>query len=397
MNAKKNYTKGIRRELVRLLSMSGVMTYRSLNAMPWNRQMAGRMIRKMEKEGVLEVYKNPSRILFANHTWQGTGEEYEQALTKEEIRYYRENVSYYMKNLKEDRKKWYQNSERLLRESEINALLYAAGTKILTDEKPCGDERIPEDMEVYYTSREIRRYWEDKATRAGLKSMMSDYMEGGAMHTRGHGLLISPGGNYAVYHTGRTLMKWEPMGEMTFAVNMARFLNRRTGDVQAEQIEDAIMLADVPVVYARMAVCEKKYQKRTGLEAVSQVYRRLYVLTTSSEGRRMACMMQKKGWQTRLREAFLAHEEMRESQFCTTPCDGYDREKDVYTLLFCIPDLIKLKDFATRAALEQKPEQYRVICFTHQLPIVANIVGADTCRVLSIQYETYEERTAEES
>ena len=89
---------------------------------------------------------------------------------------------------------------------------------------------------------------------------------------------------------------------------------------------------------------------------------------------------------------FLRADEIEASRFCSVQCDGYDKEKEIYTLLFCVPDLIKLKNYSARACLMGDKDKFRVICFEHQLATIANVIPENICRVYSLPYEVYESK-----
>ena len=377
MNAKKNYTKGARREVARLLSLSGVVTYKTMGQMKGNRRMIGRLVKKMKEEGVIEIYNTPRRIVLKGASLG----EMRNALTKEQEEYYIRNVSESAKYAKGSYTDWNQKGVRQIRQSEINGMVYESGIGIMAGEKPQIGEKIADNDSVYYTLKEIRRYWENIAAEEGLHP-----------HARGYGVLISPGGIYMMYHSGKSLMQWEAFSEIGTVMKLTRYINGCITE-RIETIKEAVILGNDAQLFARMVLYEKKYGRTKNTVAVAEaVYDRLYGLPNNIYGRKMLEQMHKAGWRNRMYRMFPQAEEIEASRFCSVQCDGYDKEKDRYTLLFCVPDLIKLKNYSARACLIGDREKFRVICFEHQLGTVANVIPEEYCRVYSLPYETYEKR-----
>ena len=164
MNNKKNYRKGARREIIRLLFLNGVLTYKSMQVMQDTRQMTGRAVKKLESEGVIEISKGPLRVTLRDHaltalrkneiaekhsrdeaggltarddgiqSGEGTPvvnleyqnfrenietypEEvgYLDAVSEGQVAYYRQNIAYSVKNVKGTSKNYYQKFIRMIR------------------------------------------------------------------------------------------------------------------------------------------------------------------------------------------------------------------------------------------------------------------------------------------
>ena len=91
----------------------------------------------------------------------------------------------------------------------------------------------------------------------------------------------------------------------------------------------------------------------------------------------MLWIMQHKGWKNYLKDKLLTHEEQEDRKFVTVDCDGYDKENDIYSLVFLIPDMTRLKAFLTRARMEQDWNKYRIYCYKSQYSFISGIVGKD--------------------
>ncbi len=391
MNTKKNYKKGARKEIIQLLYQSGVITYRSLRVLPENRRMLGRAVKKLEQERIIEIYLLPKRILFRKTTpseIKDIESTISDAVTTEQREYYQDKIAksiYLIRNqyCSPRKKESTRKAIRLIRDSEINALMYSSGATILAGEKPTHACSIyPEDA-VYYTSSDIKDILIDSIE---ISPISKGYLG------RGYGLLISHGGIYQIYHTGDAILKWDSSSELRNAIRSQRFLRYILNeDYQCPQkIETAIVIADNNVTLSRMITYEFKTGSwRNAITTIQDVYAVLYGITNDLHGRQLLTIMQYKGWESLILTSFLSHKEIEESNFCTIPCDGYDREKDIYTFVFCKPDLIKFRAFCMRAALENNPTRFRIICFQHQLETVANTIEATCCKVYSIPYDDF--------
>ena len=389
MNTKKNYKKGARKEIIQMLYQSGVITYSSLRVLPENRRMLGRTVKKLEQEEIIEVHSLPKRILFRKVKPSGLKDiesTISDAVTKEQQEYYQAKLAKSIYLIREQyssprKTESTRKAIRIIRDSEINALMYSSGACIFAGEKPTAPYSIARDDSVYYSASDIKDILLDSTEN-----------ESSAYAGRGHGLLISSGGIYQVYHTGRAVLKWDSSSELRNAIRSQRFLQYILNeDYQIPQkISKAIIVADNENTLSRLVTYETKTGSwRNAIVTIQAVYESLFGITNDLYGRKLLTLMQYQGWESMVLASFLSHEEIEESNFCTIPCDGYDKEKNIYTFIFCRPDLIKFRAFCARAALEKKPERFRIVCFKHQLTTVANTIDGACCKVYSISYEDF--------
>lgn len=396
MNTKKNYSKGARHEIIQMLFLNGVVTYSSLCVLPCNRRMLGRAVKKMEKEGVVEILSSPKRVILKDNIRKETGEErreYLAALTDIQCRYYAEYITPRTKYLKKSLNSWKSTEVRrktvkMFRDSEINALMYASGAMIIPGTKPMDFGLVEDEYSVYYTSREIKIL---ATNEAEIDESMKTYAG------RSHGVLISPGGIYMAYHTGNAVLRWDAFSETGSVIRAHKVLDKMVSPIAhksfPDKISSAIVVADNPIMLSRMVTYDPMRGRwKNAIATIQTVYDSLFGIVNDVYGRKMLTLMQTEGWKSILKKAVLSHEEIEEAKFCSTPCDGYDREKNIYTMLFCIPDLIKFRMFCMRASLENNPSAYRIICFSHQMPTVANTISESSCKVLSIPFEKFMQR-----
>jgi hypothetical protein len=64
-------------------------------------------------------------------------------------------------------------------------------------------------------------------------------------------------------------------------------------------------------------------------------------------------------------------------------CDGFDAKRNVYKLMFIIPDLVKLKSFVRKAIDENDADRFKIYCYKHQVPMLNQLVRGKA-KVLSI-------------
>ena len=117
----------------------------------------------------------------------------------------------------------------------------------------------------------------------------------------------------------------------------------------------------------------------------------MYAIPEDRNGVLLLRMMTQAGWRKKILDSIISEEAQRASSKINIDCDGYDEEKGIYQLIFCIPDLAKLKNYIKRAQIEDEKNKFRIYCYTHQLPVIAAIAG-EYVQVSKVDIEKYYER-----
>lgn len=387
MNNKMNYKKGKKNELLRLIYLCGVIPYRSLRTLAKEPRLYQRAVKDMEREGILAVDKKggEKNIRLLNRAERRN--EYEKYLTPEYVSYY-ENYAY-------------ENVHRLnfgdkssppasaMRGSATQIMMYKAGADISPYKRDISKEMLQDEDSVYYTSMEIKRAENYRDKVETVKRNDGTILKK-LNNTRVTGLLVSPGGQYAVYNTGNTLIEWKRYGEVKMAVYLVQLVKSRSESETSVNIpKEAVIMAQTPGLYAKICNGEAKENKKRTLLNIDFAYDRMYAVPEDQNGILMLKMMQERGWRYTVYKTVLTDEEMENARYVTIQCDGYDKEKDIYKLVFCVPDLVSLKQFTRRAKLENDKKRFAIYCFTCQLPYLLQIADRKNFTILTMGIEQF--------
>lgn len=275
------------------------------------------------------------------------------------------------------------------RESETVLMLAPTSVRVFPDEKVAvrEDVQIPTYPPCFYNSLEIREGEDIRINTEGKE-------KADIISTRAMGVIISEGGIYGVYHTEDKQIRWVKSVEGQFANALARFVNKRCIEITEEEktavknktdvknrkewediptekmpkIQNAILLGKNTDIFVRT------YQNTDGgkINLYETGYARLFAIPYSKEGQLMMELMTRKNWEKELKDIYLNGMNL-DTRTCNVQCDAIDDGK--YVLLFCIPDMIKLRKFLNEAMYSNEPEKYQIYCFDFQEEFVAQVAG----------------------
>lgn len=373
MNNRANYKKGSRREIIKGLYASGCVPYKSLRLMEGQLRLVQRKAKQMKEEGLIDIRKTKhgKNIYLKEHVKENEYQEYFSECYYEHYEEIKEHV----------RKAGYSDSrmERLMKTAEINLLMHLSQIPTYPDELAkewIRGSRLKSDSLLYLDSRRLKA-----GTNYSPTIRIDDEVKK-VSGSRVIGMLISPGGNYAVYHLTNHLIEWDKAGEVKMAAYLETFLRNHWNledeyyentkeNKQKENPLQCILFAWSMELFAKVLINEnKKYRKKRPLINIDYAYRNMYVLPSDKNGIKMIQIMIVPGWKERMRKLLLAGFSKEDKDY-TVIHDAYDYEMDGYVLLFCDCDIAKLKLFLKRAINKHENEVFSIYCFTFQLPLLA--------------------------
>lgn len=396
MNDKVNYKKGYKNELLRLIYLCGLIPCGSLRVLKKDPRMYQRAVKVMEKEGIVIVdKKGGERNIRLQNRREHRGE-YEFCLPAGYVEYY-EKVAYqcFVKRLSTHGNT--RTALSAIRSSATKILMYASGADITPDKRDIKTEMIKDEDIIYYDSVEIKTAFDyrDKAVVSGeAVGEASKKLQ----NSRISGVLISPGGIYAVYNIGKTLIKCKHFGEVkmaTYISHMAR--HRSETEISVNMPREAMVISRNPGLYTKICSKEPEGKREESISCLGFVYDRLYAVPEDRDGVVMLHMMKEKSWRKRIFDSILKASEQENSRYVSVCCDGYDKENDIYKQVFCVPDLVKLNRFVKRAGLEKAQRtsgksRFVIYCFTCQEAYVTPIVGREEIAVMSMSIGLFYEK-----
>lgn len=374
-----SYKEGYRGQLIKAVLENGFIPrdYIKLYDKPAAIQMQ-RAVRKMIQEDILKESKTISGSRYLRLTKTGEdlilseanaelASQYKSPETKIKLRCL--NIKKQPKSNQENEIAYKLAQNKLI--NDVSAKLFA---EICGIENKSKEKNICPDSNkaMYYDSTNIKRLGSYEASFTTDKNSQSKKLN----NSRINGLTISRGGIYSIYSTGNIMPEWKRKGEERMISSIKALVIRNINDMHVTDYEsEAVIISKVDSTYTRIVKEEntKGINKRM-LMSVDYAYEHMYSVPYTVDGIKIFTMMQKAGWQAKIKSQMLSHNEMTESMYVSVPCDGYDKKEGIYKLVYCIPDMVKLKGFAKRAAIEEDRERYHIYCYKSQLPIIAPVI-----------------------
>lgn len=365
MNNKPRYTEGTTRyQIVNLMHISGVTTPRALSLFD-NPSIPNVMV-KLRKEGVVE--KSHNEEVFENLNLQTYNDNLEEFfydnIPDDNIEFFSKYGENDIKRAKYNKGKLIGNSRRIIRNGEAIAMMCASGIPTLPDEKKyvVKDKTLTDN--VYYQSREIKRY----TGYADDVESESDE-ERTVIATRINGALLSAGGNYNIYHLGKDITTWSTQGEYKFKNFLQNMLTNYINKTSC-MVDNALLYVYDLMTFLKVVNPSKNVQSR--YDALNMTYDNLYVLPFDKNGRDMTKIMTESDWQIRMYEMIM-EEKYEDTSRLDFVCDYYDGE--VYTFVFCVPNLSRYLDFVRKVKFVNDKDKFRVVCFDYQVDFVTASIG----------------------
>lgn len=388
VNDKVNYKKGYKNEILRLIYLCGLVPCSSLRVLRKDPRMYQRAVKVMEKEGIVIVDKKGGERNIRLLNRRENKRKYEFCLPTEYIDYY-EKVAYqcFVKRL--SARSNTGTALSAIHSSAAKILMYAAGVDITPDKRDIRTEMIKDEDILYYDSVEIKSAF-DYRDKAVTSKEVSGTASKKLQNSRINGVLISPGGVYAVYNIGRSLIKCKYFGEVKMATYITHMARRRSeAEVSGNMPREAIIISRKTELFTKICSKEPESRREESISSLGFVYDRLYAVPEDRNGVLMLCMMKEKSWRKRIFDSILKSSEQENSRYVSVCCDGYDKENGIYKQVFCVPDLVKLNRFVKRAGLERGKSKFIIYCFTCQEAYVAQIVGKEEIAVMSMAIELF--------
>lgn len=386
MNNKVNYKRGNRLEIIKALYATSSMPYKCLRLYTGQLRLNQRLAKKMEREGLLAITKTENGKIIRLNNWESRIHEYREYLPACYVEHYKKQRNELAKCL-HDRGRM----ERLLKNSEVSLLMHLSGIGSYPDEKRMlNDEGViinPDTVE-YYSAREIKN--------CGMYDKYSDNVtldndgKKKVVGSRISGVMVSPGGIYAVYNITNHLIEWERYGELKMATHIEKVMSEKGVANGNEKVTaNCLLLADNIEIFERVLTNENNRRRGSTLLNIDYAYECMYAIPSDKNGIAMLQLMAKQEWQLKMESILLAECKKNDNGY-SIACDGYN-EEDGYVLLFCTGNLAKLKMFLKRATNPRTYEKFCIYCFSFQTPLMKKLglVGYPSITVKELELEEY--------
>ena len=366
---KKNYAKGYRGEIIKLLFINGFLPYESFRLLARDTRLYQRTIKKLEKEEIVKIQK----IKTAKYVILRYG----NLEREEDIKTYPEKyIEHYQKESIQNAyimgRSQPAKIEREIKSVITNIMMYAGKIDVTPYKRNLQSEYLEEDDCFYITSKELKQIGSYNDKKENKTKVLQN--------SRIMGLLCSPGGNYSVYNIGDNMIEWKRFGESRMQMYIQSIIIRKsriTPD-KTEMKKEAIVIASKPQLYRSICTndLQEMKERKKILMNIDYSYDSMYCIPQTAEGIEILTYMTTKSWKEKIKNALLPFEERNAALYTQVNCDGYDEKGHIYKLIFCIPDLVKLKQFLGRARLEEEKERYEIYCYESQLEIIIPLASS---------------------
>lgn len=376
MNNTPNYKKGIRREIILLLYENTAVSYTALKIASKDWKDTHKKLREMERDGIITIdhcKRQDIDSMVSLKSYKTNYMLYEPYLGREYINGYEYESSRHMDDVKQ--RKYMRDSEAMCAARYANILTLRT-EKVLIDKPEQADRKIDRSHAYFYSSREIKNCIDG--------DRYADYDK--ISYTRINGVIVSAGGIYPVYNIRMNLIEWSKSSEIKTQNYIRYILEQRMEGCEAQNgfldINSTVIMVKDMSIAVRMIVYDSLYYRKmaskkrisvTPLIGIDYTYEHMYVLTQSSEDLKLLEIMTTPSWEIRMKSMYLDKESREESKMTSIVCDGV--KNGTYIYFFCIPDIVRFKQFVDRVTREETPDKFVVYCFRHQKAFVEEVVG----------------------
>lgn len=373
MNDKKRYFEGKRKEIVRLILNNGCIPLQDLDLVTDNTATFRQQIYIMINEGVL--YKERKNHLYyvtfkdfgVNGSLLTEGFNENDPLLKY-YKYFGSDDSHFLISGS------HQHKRRRMYNAEVGIFMEAAGLASQIGQKPnLYKSSLPRDCNAYFNSREV------KGVDTYSISMDKDTQQL-IGKTYNNGIIVTPGGTYAVINTGDSFLQFDA-GETKFK----NYVEHLAATKSLPKYNGCILLTrNYDAQYNYLTAETNNWQAK--LNNLLFGYEKVYAVNIDREGINFIKLLSFSDWDNKLMSDFLAGKPRNPNSI--VECDGQDDE--AYYLLYCKPDLMKLKQFVTAAKSVDEKDKFRIICFDEQKDLLLRYTE-DSCRIFTTPLKEYME------
>ena len=361
------YEKGYRNEILKILLSCGVYSYGCLPLYGSKKEMLRRKIKQMEEEGLIETINVAHKKVSRFKNFPNTYQDYIESFW---LGYYGHYNNYALPNADSigRYKSKPQSAEKARRESEVVVMMSLADVNVLPEEKIklTNDDMIPANSSCFYSALEIK-----DGEPFCFKAKEDE--NGSIINSRVIGCMISPGGVYAVYHTGRLPLVWAKSVEGQMAYTISSVSRRKySGTVPPGSIRECIIYGYSNEVFKK--ICKSTDKPR--LLSINNGYAATYVLPYDKDGMILTKILSLHNWKAWIKQKIIP-EFNQQTAGLEIEADGIRGNEIAF--VFCIPDIMRLCRFAAALSFNAGritgEKKYVIYCFDFQEDLVRFIVN----------------------
>lgn len=358
----KHYDRGYRNIIMTLLLTAGAIPYSSIDMLPGEHRMYLRKLRIMSDEKIIELIRNNSKKIARLNKCDDSD------IVELMPHSYQDYYSNYGKKNQDKintKDKNGTTAERSIRSCEVIAMMFGAGIGVTCEDKPdlVSEKKIADGMRCYYTMHELR-----DCKDFALYIKPEDKEKEHNMTSRILGLLISAGGKYPVYHTGKNALLWRSTSEGQMAYYISQLVHKK-----CEVPNMSGSATECIIIGQSMDVFLKIFRnKKKGSLSMENGYQYMYAIPYDQNGQMMLNQMTRPNWKKELnRKILIGYDtDIRDGVLC----DGL--KDNITALNFCNGDITRLKRFLSTLNWHSKMQEtiYKIYCYDFQYDFLKAIV-----------------------
>ncbi len=384
-----NYKKGYINELLKICLTAGGVSYNGLKVLDGDRETYTNSIRRLRNNGIVTIKRIGSEFVATLSDFGTTNEQYIENFIPY-LGTYTRFIALKSKSLG-----WYKSKRhktdaiKAFRYSEIVMLLKGTSIRTLTEDKPrlYAGEKVENNDAYFYSDSEVKEL-------VGGTTLIDNENEDDKflVTTRAQGFIVSQGGVYLVYHSGKEQrLAWAVAQEQQMKFRTANLIAKSfSTKLDFFEINDCIILADEDRPFVEMFLDEDLSPKRktafTKRVSIENGFANTYFLPYSKQGRFMTDFMSKKQWKEDMFNYFLEDDSSLKKAKVGSVADFHSGENPV--LLFCIPNATRLYKFLLNAEISDK--EYHIYCFDFQVDFLNEVVKG-RAKIFSVSFDEFED------
>lgn len=384
---KKNYGKGSRHELIKLMLGLGMVTTTGLQILDGTTNKWKRMLCQLKKENLCAsttARRGCNATYLVNVIEKG-----QEYLAEMPIGYFKEynevgKLQYRkMQNRTGDMASM-QKRERAMRTNEVQLMFYASAVPVLWDEKkPLSDFDTKSRKGAYYTGIELKRG--NIARDDSEDSYGMSVRPGNLPASRYLGVYTTPQSIYPVYKIEDKILRYSDKVE-AYGIS---FIKKKLYDVDTESDRIVDIKSEALLFYSSEKAVgrmmdppfKKEDSQKKYLTVETPLYRKIFALPYSIDSQPLLHFMSEADWEDRIIRMTLPEGHCLKGK-PTIPCDAiYD---GCCELVFCVPEIIRLARFASIARTVAAPEKFRVYCYSWQERLVREVLDDGVAQIVTV-------------
>lgn len=267
-------------------------------------------------------------------------------------------------------------AERKFHEAEANEVMYLSGVSTLVNE----EKEKELGKAAYYDSKEIKA---DVSYRVSPEILGEDDM---TANSRAVGCMVSMGGIYSIYNTGKELQRWSNMLSEESFNNACRNIAKERHNLTTDKRQAIILGHKFKPFINLVQRNERSEEGRKAEKIIGSFYDELYYVPIGENGGKMLTLMQQDYWFDVMKEFMIPDNFEKDPLRIGRGADGIT--DDEVMLLFTSGNIKQLEMFEQRAIMNPNTK-FTLKCFDFMEDALRSIGWPDNITIETESIDDY--------